>query len=140
MVQQGAEIQEGTAVHAAWYKTTKAMHRSNGGPWRLQEVGAAAVEPAVMVQPPLQVVQLRPFRAHAITRTAAVEFCIRCFAKAPGTSWRSGGRSVATARPRLGHALGVCWPMCTCLGPFCRQGTRCEARKLQGRPKASGTD
>ena len=93
-MQAGAEVQAGTAIYAAWYRTIRAMHRF-GSVQRQQTVGdAVAAEPAEIVidEAPVRAL-LRPFRAHRIARTADVEFCLRCFAKAPRfrvADWRAG--------------------------------------------------
>ena len=96
MTRQAADVPAGTAVYAAWLAVTKAMHRRSrpetepGG----DPVPLAAAEPAVAAAAGSgQLLQLRPFRAHAFVCAAGCEFCIRCFARAPRfrvSEWRAG--------------------------------------------------
>ena len=97
LTRQAAEVPAGTAVYAAWHTAINAMHHRSkpaaevGEPPVLAVAGAgdAGAGDVVAAMP----CQLRPFRAHSLSRTAGCEFCLRCYAKAPRyrvAEWRAG--------------------------------------------------
>ena len=148
-----AEVQEGTAVYAAWHRCVRAMRAARGvqsevGEGRPEVAPAAAAAPVALgdgLEPPRAQpgIQLRAFRSHALVKAGACEFCMLCFTKAPRyrvAEWRStccDGAAPVGGCPK--HMLmaavtaGVAWP-----ARYAERGTEIAAAGAAWRDSKAG--